>query len=153
VQPRERECNRDSEFIRSVIVLSESRLRDAPGPVSRFTDFLPSDGEKPWRRGDEEFDQRNVTSAELQNKWNDGWNVLFRTLDALKDDDLHLLVTIRGEQFTAREALHRSVTHTAYHVGQIVNIAKTQLGSDWKTLTIPRGKSQEYNADPKGQRP
>jgi len=119
---------------------------------SRFTDFLTSDGEKPWRHRDEEFDSRNVTSAELQNKWNDGWDVLFQTLDSLTDDDLHRIVTIRGEQFKAMEALHRSVTHTAYHVGQIVHIAKTIRGADWKTLTIPRGKSEQFNANPKGQR-
>ena len=120
---------------------------------SRFTDFLTSDGEKPWRHRDEEFDSRHVTSAELTNKWNDGWDVLFRTLESLTDDDLHRIVTIRGEQCKVMEALHRSVTHTAYHVGQIVHIAKTLRSSDWKALTIPRGKSQEYNANPKGQRP
>jgi uncharacterized damage-inducible protein DinB len=120
---------------------------------SRFTDFLTSDGEKPWRRRDEEFDQRSVGSAELQSKWNEGWDVLFRSLDSLTDNDLQRMVTVRGEQFTALEALHRSVTHTAYHVGQIVHMAKTLRGPDWKTLTIPRGKSQEYNANPVGQRP
>jgi hypothetical protein len=119
---------------------------------SRFTDFLTSDGEKPWRHRDEEFDQRSVTSAELKNKWNDGWDVLFSTLDSLTDNDLHRVVTIRGEQLKVHEALNRSVTHTAYHVGQIVHITKTLRGSDWKTLTIPRGKSQEYNANPTGQR-
>src|SRR5689334_1671216 len=77
---------------------------------SRFTDFLTSDGEKPWRHRDEEFDSRNVTSAELQSKWNDGWDVLFHTLDSLTDADLHRVVTIRGEQCKAIEALHRSVT-------------------------------------------
>jgi hypothetical protein len=120
---------------------------------SRFTDFLTSDGEKTWRHRDEEFDQRNVTSAELQNKWNDGWDVLFRALDSLTDNDLQSTVTIRNEQLKVHEALHRSVTHTAYHVGQIVHIAKTLRGSAWRTLTIPRGKSQEYNANPTGQRP
>src|SRR5581483_3918040 len=91
---------------------------------SRFTDFLTSDGEKPWRHRDEEFDARQVTSAELRTKWEEGWTVLFRTLQALTDDDLQRTVIIRGEAFTVYEALHRSVTHTAYHVGQIVHIAK-----------------------------
>ena len=119
---------------------------------SRFTDFLTSDGEKPWRNRDEEFDPRTVTAAELMKKWNDGWDVLFHTLESLTDDDLYRTITIRGEEFKAHEALHRAVTHIAYHVGQIVHIAKTIRGSEWKTLSIPRGKSQEFNANPKGQR-
>jgi hypothetical protein len=120
---------------------------------SRFTDFLTSDGEKPWRHRDEEFQQRTVGSAELREKWEDGWSVLLKALEDLTDDDLNRTIVIRGETFKVHEALHRSLAHTAYHVGQIVHIAKTLRGDDWKTLSIPRGKSQEFNARPTGQRP
>jgi len=119
---------------------------------SRFTDFLTSDGEKAWRHRDEEFEERKVTLAALRQKWDEGWTVLFAALDPLTDDDLKRTIVIRGESFSVHEALHRSVTHTAYHVGQIVHVAKTIRGNDWKSLTIPRGKSQEFNANPKGQR-
>ena len=78
---------------------------------------------------------------------------MFRSLGELTDDDLKRTVTVRNESFKVHEALIRSVTHTAYHVGQIVHIAKTIRGADWKTLSIPRGKSQEFNRNPTGQRP
>jgi hypothetical protein len=119
---------------------------------SRFTDFLTSDGEKPWRNRDEEFHQRTVTSAELRQKWDEGWHVVMKALEALTDEDLSRTIAIRGETFRVHEALHRSLAHTAYHVGQIVHIAKTIRGNDWKTLSIPRGTSQEFNLNPKGQR-
>ena len=119
---------------------------------SRFTDFLTSDGEKPWRHRDEEFEERTVSLAELRRKWDEGWGVAFEALEPLTDDDLNRTIVIRGEQFRVHEALLRSVAHTAYHVGQIVHIAKTIRGNDWKSLTIPKGKSQEFNANPKGQR-
>jgi hypothetical protein len=112
---------------------------------SRFTDFLTTDGEKPWRLRDEEFHQRKVSSAELQQKWAEGWAVLLNSLESLTDADLSRTVTIRNEKQPVYTALHRSLAHTAYHVGQIVHVAKTVRANDWKTLTIPLGKSEEYN--------
>jgi hypothetical protein len=105
---------------------------------SRFTDFLTTDGEKPWRQRQSEFDERPVTHDELRRKWDEGWSVLFGTLSALIDADLVRRVTIRGESLAVHEALHRSLAHTASHVGQIVLLGKTLRGAEWKTLTIPR---------------
>src|SRR5215510_3087682 len=116
---------------------------------SRFTDFLSSDGEKPWRKRDSEFDDRsNVSRAELLEKWNGGWSVLLQTLESLSDEDLSRTVSIRGVNCRVHEALHRALAHTSYHVGQIVILAKTFRGREWKSLSIPRGKSQEYNQNP-----
>ena len=123
---------------------------------SRFTDFLTSDGEKPWRHRDSEFnDRNNVTRAELLENWNSGWSVLFKTLETLSDEDLSRTVSIRGVPCRVHEALHRSVAHTSYHVGQIVILAKGFRGKDWKSLSIPKGKSEQYNQspDPARERP
>ena len=109
--------------------------------TSRFTDFLTSDGEKPWRDRDSEFLARQVTRAELQAKWEDGWRVLFAALSALTDADLAKTVTIRGQPHTVAEALHRSLAHASYHVGQIVFVAKALRGADWRYLSIPPGRS------------
>jgi hypothetical protein len=111
---------------------------------SRFTDFLTSDGEKPWRNREEEFDDRSVSRAEFMAKWEAGWSALFSTLDALTDDNLRDTVTIRGQALKVYDALHRSVTHTAYHVGQMVYVAKALRGSEWASLSIPRGQSASY---------
>jgi uncharacterized damage-inducible protein DinB len=112
---------------------------------SRFTDFLTSDGEKPWRRRDEEFEPRTVTRAELLAKWESVWLALQRTLAVLTDDHLQQHVTIRSQSMTVHEALHRSLAHTSYHVGQIVYLAKAFRGSEWKTLSIPLGASEAVN--------
>src|SRR5712692_10719464 len=110
---------------------------------SRFTDFLDSDGEKPWRNRDSEFEDRgNITRAELLDKWNGGWSALFAALEPLSDADLSRSVSIRGVKCQVHEALHRAVAHTSYHVGQIVLLAKTFRGTEWKSLSIPRGKSE-----------
>jgi hypothetical protein len=112
---------------------------------SRFTDFLTSDGEKPWRKRDEEFEPRTVPRAELLTKWEQGWTVLFETLTALTDAQLSDFVTIRSQRLKVHEALHRSLAHTSYHVGQIVLIAKAARGHQWKSLSIPPGQSDAYD--------
>ena len=112
---------------------------------SRFTDFLTSDGEKPWRGRDDEFAARQVTRATLIEKWEEGWRVLFATLAALADDDLPRTVIIRKQPLAVHQALHRSLAHLSYHVGQIVYIAKAAKGEAWTFLSIPPGKSDEYN--------
>jgi uncharacterized damage-inducible protein DinB len=120
---------------------------------SRFSDFLTSDGEKPWRHRDTEFEPRpDVTRAELLARWHDGWSTLFSALEPLQDKDLTRIVTIRGEEFNVLEALQRLVNHTSYHVGQIVYLAKTFRGSDWDSLSIPLGKSEEFNRNPTSQK-
>lgn len=115
---------------------------------SRFTEFLTSDGEKPWRKREEEFRARTVTRAALLTKWNEGWDVLLGTLATLTDEQLELTVTIRGQPLRVHEALHRSLAHLSYHVGQIVYIAKATRGKDWKYLSIPPGKSDAVNQAP-----
>jgi len=120
---------------------------------SRFTDFLTSDGEKPWRKRDEEFEARAVTSAELLERWNEGWKTVLGTLAGLTDSDLSRTVTIRGVGFQVHEALHRLMAHTSYHVGQIVYLAKSFRGTEWETLSIPLGKSEEYNRNPTMEKP
>jgi uncharacterized protein DUF1572 len=119
---------------------------------SRFTDFLSSDGEKPWRHREEEFAVRSVTRAELLAKWEQGWTVLFDALANLTDEQLGETATIRGQAMRAHEALHRSVAHVAYHVGQIVYIAKSLRGNQWKFLSIPPGQSDAYNQNPTSER-
>jgi GNAT superfamily N-acetyltransferase len=112
---------------------------------SRFTDFRTADGEKPWRRRDEEFIERPVGREEVLAKWEPGWAVLFGVLSELTDADLDATVTIRGESMSIALALQRSVTHTAYHVGQIVYLAKALRGDAWNTLSIPVGQSAAIN--------
>lgn len=111
---------------------------------SRFTDFLTSDGEKPWRNREEEFDDRAVSRADFLAKWQQGWGALFGALDGLTDAHLSETVTIRGQALKVHEALHRSLAHTAYHVGQMVHIAKALRGDAWRSLSIPRGQSATY---------
>jgi uncharacterized damage-inducible protein DinB len=115
---------------------------------SRFSDFRTSDGEKPWRERDEEFEERIVGRDELLAKWESGWDTLFAALDALTDEDLVHTVTIRGRSYAIHEALHRSLAHTSYHVGQIVHLAKSFRGASWRNLSIPKGGSRAYNENP-----
>jgi uncharacterized damage-inducible protein DinB len=107
---------------------------------SRFTDFLTTDGEKPWRDRESEFDERNVTRAQMIEKWEGGWKVLLDSLRHLDDDDLARKITIRSQELTVLQALQRSLAHTSYHVGQIVFLAKALRGGEWTSLTIPRRK-------------
>jgi hypothetical protein len=111
---------------------------------SRFTDFLTSDGEKPWRHREEEFDDRAVTRAEFLAKWEEGWSVLFTALDRLSDGNLQDTITIRGQAHKVHQALLRSVAHTSCHVGQMVYLAKALRGAQWTSLSIPRGQSESY---------
>ena len=120
---------------------------------SRFTEFLTTDGEKPWRKRDEEFEPRHVSRDELLARWEQGWSVLIAALSELTDEDLGRTVTIRGQSLLVHEALLRSVAHSAYHVGQIVYIAKSVRGAEWTSLSIPPGQSDKYNANPALDRP
>jgi len=115
---------------------------------SRFTDFITTDGEKPWRARDEEFVARSVTRAQLLEKWNEGWSAVLDAIGKLTDADLSRQVTIRGTAMSVADALHRSLSHTSYHVGQIVYVAKASRGDDWTFMSIPPGKSADYNQHP-----
>jgi hypothetical protein len=113
---------------------------------SRFTDFLTTDGEKPDRQRDREFEESPHARAELLADWEDGWARLTATLDALTVDDLARDVVIRGEPHTVVRALHRALAHIASHVGQIVLLSKHYAGDSWRTLSVPRGESDAFNA-------
>jgi len=114
---------------------------------SRFTDFLTTDGEKPDRFRDREFELTGETSrAEVMRWWEQGWSIVFATLEGLNPDDLLRTVTIRQEPHTVLQALGRALAHYAQHIGQIVFLAKHLRSSEWKMLSIPRGKSEDYKA-------
>ena len=113
---------------------------------SRFTDFRTSDGEKPWRDRDEEFVLRSVTKTELLDKWERGWRALSTAIGELSDDDLLQTVTIRRQPLRIDQALQRSLAHTAYHIGQIVFLAKQIRSGGWRCLSIPLGGSAAHNA-------
>lgn len=112
---------------------------------SRFTDFLTSDGEKPDRFRDREFEVTAATTrAEVMKWWEDGWACVFSAIDPLKPEDVMRTVMIRAEPHTVLQALNRQIAHYAQHIGQIVLLAKHLRSSDWKTLSIPRGRSEDY---------
>ena len=152
------EFSRYRQLAEDAVAQLDDRDLSAPGPnggssiaivafhvagnlTSRFTDFLTSDGEKPWRQREREFEAKTVTRAELLAAWNSGWDVLGRSLSDLRDDDLHRTVSIRQEQVPVHRALHRALAHVSYHVGQIVYLAKAARGSKWTYLSIPPGQS------------
>src|SRR5262249_11633751 len=116
--------------------------------VSRFTNFLTEDGEKPWRNRDGEFEGVTFTRADVTEAWTAGWTVLESELATLTDADLERFVTIRGHELTVHAALCRSLAHVAMHVGQIILLARTLATTPWQTLSIPRGQSQLYNQHP-----
>jgi hypothetical protein len=123
--------------------------------LSRWTDFLNSDGEKEWRQRDAEFENDVTGRNELLAKWNEGWSCLFNALDSITEVDLQREIFIRNQGHTVMEAISRQLAHYPYHVGQIVFIGKMVCNDKWSSLSIPRGNSKEYNADkfskPKGK--
>jgi len=113
---------------------------------SRWRDFLTSDGEKPDRDRDSEFViEPGDTAESLRRRWEEGWRLLFSAIEPLTADDLDRTVTIRGEPHHVVEAINRQIAHLAYHAGQIVLLAKHIRGADWKTLSIPKGASKQFN--------
>ena len=117
--------------------------------VSRFTNFLTEDGEKPTRDRDAEFDERTYTRDEVEELWAKGFAVLEDALAPLGDADLQRTVTIRNQPMTVHAALARSLAHLSYHVGQIVLLARIYAAGPWESLSIPKGGSKSYNAAPR----
>jgi hypothetical protein len=114
---------------------------------SRWRDFLTTDGEKPDRDRDLEFIvEPQLSRQELLDRWEESFHIVFHSIDGLTPEDFGHTVTIRGESHTLLQAMNRSLAHTAYHVGQILYLAKHLRGPEWKTLSIPRGRSAEFNA-------
>jgi hypothetical protein len=114
--------------------------------LSRWTDFLTTDGEKSWRKRDMEFENDLGSKAEMMSLWAKGWKVMLDTLVSLSDEDLNQIVYIRNQGHTVMEAVNRQLAHYPYHVGQIVYIGK-MLASNWQSLSIPKGNSEQFNAD------
>jgi len=112
---------------------------------SRWTDFLSSDGEKPDRNRDTEFELMGETRASLMESWEAGWQILFDSIEPLSVEDFDKKIEIRGEEHTIAEALNRQMTHYAYHIGQITFLAKHFRSAEWSSLSVPRNKSDEFN--------
>ncbi len=114
---------------------------------SRWTDFLTTDGEKEWRNRDSEFEEVIKTKKELLAFWNRGWQCLFDAIEPITEDDLDRIIYIRNEGHTIIEAINRQLAHYPYHVGQIIFLAKMLSKEEWKSLSIPKNKSQDYNQE------
>ncbi len=121
--------------------------------LSRWTDFLTTDGEKPWRAREAEFDNDLTTRAEVLAKWQEGWQCLFAALGALTPADLDRTIYIRNQGHSVTEAVNRQLAHYPYHVGQIVFLARLVADEAWQSLSIPRGNSAVYNAEKFAQPP
>lgn len=133
--------NRESNSITTIIKHLHGNM------LSRWTEFLDSDGEKEWRNRDAEFDNDIHTKEAIVKLWEDGWSRFLDTLKNLKEDDLEKIIYIRNQGHTVTEAINRQLAHYPYHVGQIVYIGKMILDSNWQSLSIPRGNSTSYNAE------
>jgi hypothetical protein len=113
--------------------------------LSRWTNFLSEDGEKEWRQRDDEFEIHNYSKQQLIDMWDKGWKCFLDTLDSLTAADLLKTIYIRKEPLTAIDAINRQLAHYPYHIGQIVYIGRMIKNEDWKNLSIPKGRSQQYN--------
>lgn len=135
-----RELDPESNSIAIVVKHIAGNMR------SRFTNFLTTDGEKPDRNRDQEFEVGTADRATFLSEWELGWNIVFDTLDTLTPEDVERVVTIRGEPHTVLQALSRALAHYAMHIGQIIYLAKHLRSEQWNTLSVPRGKTDEFNA-------
>ncbi len=115
--------------------------------MSRWTDFLTTDGEKDWRNRDAEFEPDIRSKEELLAKWNEGWNCLFEAINSINREDFGTIIYIRNMGHTIVEAINRQLAHYSYHIGQIVFIGRMIKGEEWKSLSIPKGKSMKYNKE------
>ena len=115
--------------------------------LSRWTNFLTEDGEKEWRHRDDEFIDTYKSKDDLMASWDKGWNCLFNAIAPLSENDLERIIYIRNQGHTVMEAINRQMMHYAYHTGQIVFLGKLILGKEWQSLSIPKGKSEDYNSE------
>ena len=135
------EANSESNSIATIVKHLRGNM------LSRWTDFLTSDGEKEWRNRDSEFEETISTKEELLITWNKGWDCFFNAIDSLTPDQLTTIIYIRNEGHTVIEAINRQLAHYPYHIGQMVFYAKMLKQSEWTSLSIPKNKSNSYNAD------
>lgn len=154
---------------RTFAQLTDEQLRWSPGPesnsiavivkhlhgnmLSRWTDFLTTDGEKESRNREAEFEADLYERQDILTAWDKGWNTLDHALSQVSTDNLGHIVYIRNQGHTVLEAIHRQLAHYAYHVGQIVYLGRMQRGTEWQSLSIPRGESAAYNAKQFGRPP
>ncbi len=115
--------------------------------LSRWTDFLTSDGEKPWRNRDSEFEDTIGSREQAMAAWEEGWKCVLEAVDSLQEESLQRIVYIRNEGHTVLEAVNRQLAHYSYHVGQMVYLAKQIKGQEWQSLSIPRGQSEAFNEE------
>ena len=146
---------------KSILQISEKQIHESPqtgqnsiailmkhlsgNMISRWTNFRTEDGEKPWRNRETEFVNDFESNQELTEYWEKGWTTLFDALHSIENDELDSIVYIRNDGHTLIEAIERHLAHVAYHTGQIVYLAKMFAGDDWQSLSIPKGKTEEYN--------
>jgi hypothetical protein len=135
------QVNRDANSIAIIVQHLAGNM------LSRWTDFLTTDGEKEWRNRDAEFEKNITNKQDLLAYWNSGWQCLFNSLEPLTSSDLDKIIYIRNEGHTVLEAINRQLAHYPYHVGQLVFLAKLLAADKWKSLSIPKNKSQEYNQE------
>lgn len=135
------QVNEDSNSIATIVKHMWGNM------MSRWTDFLTTDGEKPWRERDAEFENDIQTREAMMQKWEEGWQCLFTALGNITNNDLGMIIYIRNEGHTVLEAINRQLAHYSYHVGQIVYAAKLLKKGDWDSMSIPRNKSDEYNKE------
>ena len=147
VQSDEDFFRKPAEFSNSIAAI----IKHVAGNLaSRWTDFLTTDGDKPWRNRDAEFVITEAdTRSSLVQAWEAGWNILFQTLARLGEEDLQKRITIRGEEHSVLQAIQRSLTHIAYHTGQIVYLSRMLQKEGWEWITIPPGQSQQFKAQGK----
>ena len=134
-------ANEDTNSIAAIIKHMAGNM------LSRWTNFLTTDGEKEWRKRDEEFENTINSREELLKIWNEGWDCFFKAIEALKPEQLSQIIYIRNEGQTALDAINRQLAHYPYHIGQIVFYAKMLKKEEWTSLSIPKNKSNSYNAD------
>jgi hypothetical protein len=115
--------------------------------ISRWTNFLTEDGEKEWRKRDEEFETHPYSRLQLEKFWEEGWTAVFDALEALQPHDLEKTIYIRSKPLSVIDAIHRQLTHYAAHTGQIIMLGKIIKNTAWQSLTIPKGESGKYNTD------
>lgn len=133
--------NEDSNSIATIVQHLRGNM------LSRWTDFLTSDGEKPWRNRDGEFENGTGTKNTVMQLWQEGWDCFFQALNSLQEGDLGKIIYIRNEGHTVMEAINRQLAHYPYHVGQMIFAAKILKGGGWQSLSVPKNKSKDYNAD------
>ena len=135
---------REGDDVNNSLVVIVKHMRG--NMLSRWTNFLTEDGEKPWRQREEEFVHEHLTRERLTGLWEEGWTAVFDTLASLREEDLGRTIHIRTEPMTAMDGIIRQLMHYSYHVGQIILLCKQELGDGWQSLSIPKGGTAAFNA-------